>query len=85
MSSVNTQAQVDVNNASFWSELCGTRLAREVGVTDASPESLARFDRAYMDFYPYLERYLPWQVGRAGARDRARLRDRRATAGAARP
>ena len=30
---------------------------------DASAESLARFDRAYLDIYPYLERYLPWHSG----------------------
>ncbi len=27
-------------NASFWSELCGSQLAREVGITDASADSL---------------------------------------------
>ncbi len=55
------QGQIDANNASFWSELCGTHLARTVGVEDASAQSLARFDRAYLDIYPYLERYLPWR------------------------
>lgn len=55
------QAQLDDANADFWSELCGTHLARTVGVEDASAESLARFDRAYLDIYPYLERYLPWR------------------------
>jgi SAM-dependent methyltransferase len=57
------QGQLDTDNADFWSELCGSHLAREVGVTDASAQSLARFDRAYMDFFPYLERYLPWRSG----------------------
>jgi SAM-dependent methyltransferase len=38
--------------------LCGANLARDVGVTDASPEALARFDRGYFALYPYLERYL---------------------------
>jgi ubiquinone/menaquinone biosynthesis C-methylase UbiE len=32
--------------------------ARSLGITDASADSLARFDRAYMDHYPYLRRYL---------------------------
>ena len=58
-----TQQQLDDANADFWSELCGSHLAREVGVEDASAESLARFDRAYLDIYPYLERYLPWRAG----------------------
>jgi ubiquinone/menaquinone biosynthesis C-methylase UbiE len=60
---VTGQQQLDADNANFWSELCGSHLAREVGVTDASAQSLARFDRAYMDLYPYLERYLPWRSG----------------------
>ncbi len=59
----HAQAQLDDANADFWSELCGTHLARTVGVKDASAESLARFDRAYMDIYPYLGRYLPWHSG----------------------
>jgi SAM-dependent methyltransferase len=57
------QARLDDANADFWSELCGSHLARSVGVEDASAESLARFDRAYLDIYPYLERYLPWRSG----------------------
>ena len=36
---------------------------RRSASNDASAESLARFDRAYMDLYPYLERYLPWRSG----------------------
>jgi ubiquinone/menaquinone biosynthesis C-methylase UbiE len=57
------QQHLDEANAEFWAELCGTHLARAVGVEDASAESLARFDRAYMDVYPYLGRYLPWHSG----------------------
>jgi SAM-dependent methyltransferase len=57
------QQHLDEANAEFWAELCGTHLARAVGVEDTSAESLARFDRAYMDMYPYLGRYLPWHSG----------------------
>jgi len=53
------QAELDRSNASFWDELCGTTLAEQLGVTDDSPESLERFDRYYLDLYPYLEGYLP--------------------------
>ena len=53
------QAEIDLHNAEFWDELCGTAFAKSVGVSDASPQSLARFDAAYLDFYPYLEGYLP--------------------------
>ena len=54
---------IDAANAAFWDELCGTNLAREVGIVDASPASLERFDRAYLDLYPYLEGYVRGQNG----------------------
>jgi ubiquinone/menaquinone biosynthesis C-methylase UbiE len=52
--SATAQQKVDARNAAFWDELCGTSLAQTIGVTDRSPESLRRFDDAYMDLYPYL-------------------------------
>jgi SAM-dependent methyltransferase len=55
---VAAQPGIDAANAGFWDELCGTNLARELGITDASPASLERFDRAYFDLYPYLAGYL---------------------------
>lgn len=45
-------------NSSFWSELCGTSLARRIGVTDSSPESLRKFDDWYFGLYPYLARHV---------------------------
>jgi len=51
------QAQVDQQNAAFWSELCGTGMARALGITGESPDALARFDEAYFEFYPYLKGY----------------------------
>jgi SAM-dependent methyltransferase len=56
---VDDQAQIDRRNAAFWDELCGTGLATQLGITEPSPENLARFDAAYMGMYPYLDRYLP--------------------------
>jgi len=53
------QTRIDSANAGFWEELCGTALAQQLGIEDASPESLARFDEAYMEGYPYLTGYLP--------------------------
>ena len=50
-----TQGSIDAGNARFWDELCGSSLARKLGIEDASPESLRRFDAAYMAHYPYLE------------------------------
>jgi SAM-dependent methyltransferase len=55
---VAAQPYIDAENSSFWDELCGTNLAREIGITDASPASLERFDQAYLDLYPYLPGYL---------------------------
>jgi SAM-dependent methyltransferase len=52
--SATAQHDVDARNAAFWDELCGSSLARSIGLTDHSPESLRRFDDAYMDLYPYL-------------------------------
>jgi ubiquinone/menaquinone biosynthesis C-methylase UbiE len=62
-------ADVSDRNAAFWDELCGSHLANQIGVTDASPESLARFDRAYLDLYPYLLDYFP----QAAVKDRQLL------------
>lgn len=59
------QSTLDERNASFWDELCGSALAGEVGITDASAESLAAFDAAYMEHYPYLNAYLPAELGDA--------------------
>ncbi|RUQ81552.1 class I SAM-dependent methyltransferase [Legionella septentrionalis] len=53
-----SQEEIDEKNSSFWNELCGTQLAKELGVVDSSKESLAKFDRFYLDYYPYLAKYL---------------------------
>ncbi|MGH7208483.1 MAG: class I SAM-dependent methyltransferase [Nitrospiraceae bacterium] len=49
---------IDGQNAEFWNELCGTGLARSLGITEPSPENLRRFDEAYLRFYPYLGQYV---------------------------
>jgi SAM-dependent methyltransferase len=56
--SSDVQREVDERNQAFWDELCGTSLARSLGITEITPESLDRFDDAYMGYYPYLGRYL---------------------------
>lgn len=55
-----TNADIDARNSEFWNELCGSHLARTLGVTDSSPASLKRFDDWYMDFYPYLYQHIPF-------------------------
>jgi SAM-dependent methyltransferase len=52
------QQTLDERNRSFWNELCGSGLARSLGITEITPVSLARFDEAYMAYYPYLALYL---------------------------
>jgi SAM-dependent methyltransferase len=52
--------EVSDRNAAFWEELCGSTQARLLGVTDASPLSLKRFDDWYFDFYPYLFEHIPF-------------------------
>jgi len=52
------QDNVDYKNQAFWDELCGSGLAKSIGITDASPSSLAKFDEVYLSFYPYLLGYL---------------------------
>ena len=55
------QSETDVRNAAFWNELCGSTLARSLGITDRTPESLRKFDEAYMALYPYLTPYVTEQ------------------------
>ena len=56
--SADPQSSIDERNRTFWDELCGTGLASSLGITEITPASLARFDEAYMAYYPYLARYL---------------------------
>ena len=58
MTTTTDTRAVDKANAEFWNELCGTTMARSLGITDHSLESLKRFDEAYLAFYPYLLRYV---------------------------
>lgn len=61
------QTDIDAANAGFWDELCGSTLARSLGIDSATPENLARFDEAYLQAYPYLTGYLP-AAGAEGSR-----------------
>ena len=36
-------------NKEFWNELCGTGLAKSLGIEDHSLSSIERFDNAYLD------------------------------------
>jgi SAM-dependent methyltransferase len=54
-----TPAGLDEQNAAFWDELCGTTMAKSVGVSGRTADDLRKFDDAYLSFYPYLTGYLP--------------------------
>ncbi len=60
---MSMQQGIDGRNAAFWDELCGTALAQTIGISDHSPQSLRRFDAAYMDYYPYLPAQLRAPTG----------------------
>lgn len=49
---------LDNQNREFWDELCGTYLAKTIGINDHSLISLRQFDRTYFEIYPYLLRYV---------------------------
>ncbi len=55
------QASIDKKNAEYWDELCGSALAKKLGIEDSSPASLARFDDWYLEYYPYLETFVPFR------------------------
>ena len=52
------QAEIDRRNVEFWNELCGTQLARSLGIHDFSAASLEKFDRYFIETYPYVTKYL---------------------------
>ena len=60
VASANTIETIDEANADFWSELCGTKQAQLVGITDFSPRSLKRFDDWYFNYYPHLFVHIPF-------------------------
>lgn len=66
MIAMGPRPDIGTQNAQFWNELCGTNLARSLNIRDHSPESLRRYDEAYLRMYPYLENDL--RLGQLGDR-----------------
>lgn len=56
---------VSDRNSRFWDEMCGTNIARELGITDSAPGSLKRFDDWFFSFYPYLGDHLAPAIERS--------------------
>lgn len=63
---IQTVTDISVANAAFWNEPCGTGLAREIGLSEITSESLARYDASYFGYYPYLRGIIN-RAGVAGA------------------
>jgi SAM-dependent methyltransferase len=55
------QENISSKNSDFWNELCGSQLAKSLGIMDSSKESLEKFDDWYFDFYPYLFEHIPFE------------------------
>ncbi len=53
-----TQAELDVQNAAFWNEICGSWLAEAAGIRGDEPDALDRYDAAFLEYYPYLTQYV---------------------------
>lgn len=53
-----SQREIDVRNIEFWNELCGSSLARSLGINELSTDNLRRFDGVYFALYPYLPGYV---------------------------
>jgi 2-polyprenyl-3-methyl-5-hydroxy-6-metoxy-1,4-benzoquinol methylase len=60
MSDSPTQSETDRRNAEFWNELCGSHAAKVLGMTGSDRASLAKFDRWFFQFYPYVDRFIPF-------------------------
>ncbi|MBI2791893.1 MAG: class I SAM-dependent methyltransferase [Gammaproteobacteria bacterium] len=58
MNDITYQEELDATNKDFWNELCGTHLAKHLGVNDSSIESLAKFDNFFLDYYPYVKKHI---------------------------
>ena len=54
------QAEIDDANRAFWNELCGSQVAKSLGIAEVSEASLKKFDDWYFDFYPYLFTHIPF-------------------------
>ena len=52
------QNRIAAANTAFWDELCGSQLAKFLGISDSSPQSLKKFDDWYFEFYPYLDEHI---------------------------
>ncbi len=57
-------AQATHANVRFWDEPCGTTRLPHLGfdANERSPASFSAFDRWFFEFYPYLDKYIPFDA-----------------------
>jgi ubiquinone/menaquinone biosynthesis C-methylase UbiE len=55
---MQAQVHLDQENAGFWNMICGTGLAKHLGIEELDRESLKKFDAEFHRLYPYLSHYL---------------------------
>ena len=49
---------IDLENSTFWNEICGSSLAKVLGIKDDSPASLSKYDDHYLNYYSYLLKHV---------------------------
>lgn len=52
-------SNIEKLNKEFWEELCGTTMAKRLGIIDDTLQSLRLFDNEHLRFYPYLLNRIP--------------------------
>jgi len=58
---MSDQAAVDQSNRQFWQHICGSKDARRFGFDGDDTRSIVNFDSWFFDFFPYLDRYIPFE------------------------
>jgi hypothetical protein len=53
-----SQQAVDAANSAFWNEMRGSIAARSLGVVGNDRASLKKYDDWYLQYYPYLYRFI---------------------------
>src|SRR5262245_43715754 len=55
---MRAQALVDSENADFWNMICGSSLAKHLGIAVLDRANLKRFEASFNAIYPYLPKYI---------------------------
>lgn len=53
---------VAADNAEYWDFICGSSAAKMLQIKNVTPNELLRFDEWYLNFYPYLKKFLARNV-----------------------